>query len=68
MRRLFKRLGIFREGVAIETQSHTRTSERGFREVLGALSLWEANLWKSHSSALDLLQPDSRSTASCFGD
>lgn len=35
MRRLFKRLGIFREGVAIETQRSTSTSERGFWESAG---------------------------------
>ena len=45
MRRLFKRLGIFREGVAIETQRSTRTSERGFWESAGLIvSLGSQNM------------------------
>lgn len=45
MRRLFKRLGIFREGVAIETQRSTSTSERGFWESAGLfVSLGSQNM------------------------
>lgn len=47
MRRLFKRLGIFIERVAIETQS-TNTSERGLRESPGLfVSLRSQNMEES---------------------
>lgn len=65
MRRLFKRLGIFIEGVAIETQRRTSTSEREFLESPGVfVSLGNQSM---EDLASDLLQLNPRSTASlCF--
>jgi len=65
MRRLFKRLGVFIEGVAIETQRHTGISERGFLESPKVfVSLGSQNM---EDLAFDLFQLNPRSTASsCF--
>lgn len=61
MRKLFKRLGIFIEGVAIETQRQTSTSERRFLESPGVfVSLGSQNM---EDLAFDLFQLNPGSTA-----
>lgn len=55
MKRLFKKLAIFIQGVAIETLRRASTSERGFQESPGLLvSLGRQSMEEARAVALGL--------------